>query len=244
MTQGDAAIAPIATRLAAARAGIAAACARAGRDEGAVTLIAVSKHQPEAAIRAAYAAGQRDFGESYAKEFRDKRAALSDLTDLRWHFIGHLQRNKIKWVVGQAHLHHAVDDMIGLDEITRRAYALGVTQDVLLQVNLAAEPSKRGCREAEIDTFAAVLLRSPGVRWRGLMTLPPAGEDPTPWFEQLATWQRRLQVTYAAELARQGSALDVLSMGMSADYPAAILAGATHVRIGTAIFGPRPAKRP
>lgn len=230
----------VAGRLAVVRRELQAACAAAGRDPAAVTLVAVSKHQPERAIRAAYAAGQRDFGESYAREFRDKRLALQDLTDLRWHFIGHLQRNKIKWVVGHAYLHHAVDDMVGLDELTRRAWSLGVTQDVLLQVNLAGETSKRGCTEADLPVFAEVLLRSPAIRWRGLMILPPAGEAAAPWFTQLAAWRARLAKQHASALEAQGSDLGVLSMGMSGDFAAAIAAGATHVRVGTAIFGPRP----
>ena len=234
--------ADVAARLTRVRAEVVGACLQAGRDPGGVTLIAVSKHQPAVAIRAAYAAGQRDFGESYAKEFREKRAALEDLTELRWHFIGHLQRNKMKWIVGQVQHHHAVDDMIGLDELTRRSYALGITQDVLLQVNLANEPSKRGCTEADLPVFADVLLRSPGLRWRGLMILPPNEGDPSPWFDRLAAWRERLQQTHHRALQAQKSSLDVLSMGMSGDFAAAIAAGATHVRVGTAIFGPRPPK--
>ena len=229
-------------RLGQVRQQVAAACRDAGRDPAAVTLVAVSKNHPAAAIRAAYAAGQRDFGESYATEFRDKRAALQDLTELRWHFVGHLQRNKMKWVVGQVALHHAVDDMVGLDALTRRAWALGVRQDALLQINLASEPSKRGCTEADVPIFADVLLRSPGVRWCGLMTLPPADDDPAPWFAKLASWQTRLRAQHGPALASHGSDLGVLSMGMSSDFRAAIAAGATHVRIGTAIFGPRPPK--
>ncbi len=233
---------PIALRLDAVRRDVDAATLDAGRAAGSVRLIAVSKGHPPDAIRAAFAAGQRDFGESYAREFRDKRAALSDLGDLRWHFIGHLQRNKMKWVVGHVALHHAVDDMAGLDELTRRAWSQELVQDVLLQVNLAGEASKRGCTPAEIPVFAQVLLRSPGLRWRGLMTLPPAADDPSPWFAQLAEWQTRLRAEHRAALAEQGSDLDVLSMGMSGDYRAAIAAGATHVRVGTAIFGPRSYK--
>ena len=235
--------ASIALRLRQVQQAVDQACDDADRDPSSVTLIAVSKHQPESAIRAAYAAGQRDFGESYAKEFRDKRLALMDLPDIRWHFIGHLQRNKMKWIVGNVLLHHAVDDMVGLDELTRRAYASGVTQDVLLQVNLANEASKRGCTEAELPVFAGVLLRSPGVRWRGLMILPPNDGDASEWFAGLAAWQTRLQQTHSQALAAQGCSLDILSMGMSGDFAAAIAAGATHVRVGTAIFGPRPSKR-
>ncbi|MCO4760732.1 MAG: YggS family pyridoxal phosphate-dependent enzyme [Myxococcales bacterium] len=229
----------IGQRLARVRAEVIAACDSCGRDPAEVTLIAVSKNHPASAIRMAYEAGQRDFGESYAKEFRDKRAGLADLTDLRWHFIGHLQRNKIKWVVGHVALHHAIGDMVGLDEMARRAWALGSRQDVLLQVNLANESTKRGCHVTELTDYAEVLLRSPGVRWRGLMTLPPAGEDASVWFAQLQELQAQLRAEHRAALAAQGADLDVLSMGMSGDFASAIAHGATHIRVGTAIFGLR-----
>ncbi len=205
-----------------------------------MTLVAVSKGQPTQAIRDAYAAGQRDFGENYVQEWQTKAQELADLADLRWHFVGHLQRNKVKLVVGNVFLLHSADDMAGIGEMTRVAWSRGVRQDVLLQVNLAQEESKRGCTAAEAQEFVQVLCRSPGLRLLGLMTLPPVEDDPEqarPWFAQLRLLRDRL----ASEWQGQPGAPDewLLSMGTSGDFAAAIAEGATHVRIGTAIFGPR-----
>lgn len=227
-------------RLAEVQARVAAAARSAGRDPAEVTLVAVSKGQPAPAVRAAYALGQRDFGENYVQEWLQKRAELADLPDLRWHLLGHLQRNKVKVVIGQVHLFHAVDDMLGLDEMARVAHAQGVSQDVLLQVNLAAEDQKRGCGEVDAELFVDVLLRSPGLRLQGLMLLPPAEGDPRPWFARLRQLADELR---RATTGRPGvPARWLLSMGMSGDFEDAIAAGATHVRVGTAIFGERTAR--
>lgn len=222
----------VSARLAEVRSQVAAAALAAGRQPEDVTLIAVSKGQPAAALREAYAAGQRDFGENYVQEWQQKAAELQDL-DLRWHFLGHLQRNKVRFVVGKVHLLHAVDDMQGLDEMARHAWTQKVTQDVLLQVNLAAEAQKRGCTAQDAELFAEVLQRSPGLRLRGLMTLPPLDADAEvsrQWFRELRQLRDRLQPPGPPWL---------LSMGMSADFAVAIAEGATHVRVGTAIFGAR-----
>lgn len=224
-------------RLADVQARVEAAARTAGRDPAEVSLVAVSKGQPAAAVRAAYAAGQRDFGENYVQEWLQKRAELADLPDLRWHLLGHLQRNKVKLVIGQVHLFHAVDDMLGLDEMARVAHAHGLNQDVLLQVNLAAEEQKRGCGEDDAELFVDVLLRSPGLRLQGLMLLPPAEGSPRPWFERLRRLADQLK---RATAGRPGApARWLLSMGMSDDFEDAIAAGATHVRVGTAVFGER-----
>lgn len=222
----------ISSRLSEVWTRVAAAASTAGRAAESVTLIAVSKGQPAAAIRAAYAAGQRDFGESYVQEWQDKAARLADCPDLRWHFLGHLQRNKCKQVIGKVHLLHTVDDMQGLDEMARIAWQQKVQQDVLLQVNLAEEQTKRGCGRDDVELFCDVLLRSPGLKLRGLMLLPPFDADPEqvrPWFHELAGIAKELQ----------RGAPWLLSMGMSGDFEVAIAEGATHVRIGTAIFGTR-----
>jgi pyridoxal phosphate enzyme (YggS family) len=233
----DAQLTGLPARLAEVQARVQAAAWAAGRTATEVTLVAVSKGHPAAAVRAAYAAGQRDFGENYVQEWLPKRAELADLPDLRWHLLGHLQRNKVKLVMGQVHLFHAVDDMLGLDEMARVAHAQGVSQDVLLQVNLAAEDQKRGCGEDDAELFVDVLLRSPGLRLQGLMLLPPAEGDPQPWFERLRRLADELKQTTAG---RPGApARWLLSMGMSGDFEQAIAAGATHVRVGTAIFGER-----
>ena len=233
----------LAAHLAAVRQTIAAAAEAAGRAAQDVTLIAVSKGQPADAVRAAYAVGQRDFGENYVQEWQEKAAALADLPELRWHFLGHLQRNKIRQVIGKVALLHSADDMAGIDEMQRAAWSVNLKQDVLLQINLADEAQKRGCGEDDAELFIDVLLRSPNLRLRGLMTLPPADEDPEvtrAWFKRLRALRDRLQVQLRG---RPGAPTALwLSMGMSGDYPVAIAEGATHVRVGTAIFGPRAPK--
>ena len=228
----------IAANLASVQAQVATAAQAAGRDPAEIILVAVSKGQSATAIREAYAAGQRDFGENYVQEWLGKRDELADLADLRWHLLGHLQRNKVKLVIGHVHLLHAVDDMLGLDEMARQAHAQGLSQDVLLQVNLAEEGQKRGCGEDDAELFVDVLLRSPGLRLQGLMLIPPAEGDPRRWFARL----RQLAERLAREVSDRPLAPPrwQLSMGMSADFALAIAEGATHVRVGTAIFGQRP----
>jgi pyridoxal phosphate enzyme (YggS family) len=195
--------------------------AAAGRP---VTLCAVSKTHPPEAIREAAAAGLTVFGESYAQELSGKRQALADLA-LAWHFIGHLQRNKVKDVVGVA-LIHGVDSLGLAETIDRRASG---RQDVLVEVNLAGEGSKSGVAPAALDPLLEALAGLARVRCRGLMCIPPLGEDNRPRFRALAT------------LAR-AHGLPELSMGMSDDYEVAIEEGATIVRVGTALFGERPPK--
>ncbi len=194
-----------------------------------VTLIAVSKTQSPDAIREAYAAGQRDFGENYAQEWRDKARALGDLPGLVWHFIGALQTNKVKYLVGQAGWVHTVDRLALAEELSRRSAARAVTTRVLLEVNVGGEASKSGCAPGEVPALAGAVARLPGLALRGLMCIPPADEDPRPHFAAL----RRLRDSL-------GLPLPDLSMGMSGDYPIAIEEGATLVRVGTAIFGARP----
>ncbi len=230
----------IARNLADVRAQMADAARASARDPHEITLIAVSKGQPVAAIREAFAAGQRDFGENYVQEWQQKAAELQDLAELRWHFIGHLQRNKVKNVIGKVHLLHTADDMQGMDEMARFAHSQRVSQHVLLQVSLAGEAQKRGCTADDVEIFAEVLLRSPGLRLQGLMTVPPAANDAQAnrsYFAQLRHLRDQLQAAVGAHpLAPQRW---LLSMGMSADFGVAIEQGATHVRVGTAIFGKR-----
>ncbi|MSP91920.1 MAG: YggS family pyridoxal phosphate-dependent enzyme [Myxococcales bacterium] len=229
-------------RLADVQARIAAAATDHGRAPADVRLIAVSKGQPVAAIEAAWTAGQRDFGENYVQEWQAKAAALAHLPDLRWHFLGHLQRNKGKLVLGRVAVLHSVDDMVGIDALARAAHEAHVAQDVCLQINLAEETSKRGCTADDAELFCDVLLRSPGLRLRGLMTLPPprdAAEFARPWFARLRTLRDRLARTLAGRPGVPPPHDWWLSMGMSGDFEVAIAEGATHVRVGTAIFGPR-----
>lgn len=212
------------------RASVAAACERAGRSSADVTIIAVSKQQPASAICEAVAAGALDFGENYAQEFVGKRDSCPSA--IRWHFIGHLQRNKAKLVAGQVALVHAVDRVEVADELGKRSPTI---QPVLLSVNLAGEQTKHGVSADAASAVARAIVGLPNVRLDGLMTMPPPNDDPEasrPVFDALRTLRDRL----CDEL---GQPLPVLSMGMSGDYEVAIACGATHVRIGTAIFGPR-----
>ena len=209
------------------RARVDAACERAGRAPGDVTIVAVSKTQPASAVREALAAGATDFGENYAQELVAKAAECPPET--RWHFIGRLQRNKAKLVAGKVALVHAVDSAELAAELGKRAAQL---QPMLIAVNVAGEDTKGGVTAAAAGELARAIADTANVRLDGLMTMPPPDVDPRPHFEEL----RRLRDAIASALGRP---LPVLSMGMSADFEIAIECGATHVRIGTAIFGAR-----
>lgn len=220
----------IAERWSQIRARVDAACARAGRAPGEVTIIAVSKTHPVTAVREALAAGATDFGENYAQELAEKRR---ELPDVRWHYIGRLQRNKAKLVAGQVALVHAVDTVELAQELGKRA--AGGTQPVLLSVNLAGETTKGGVTGEQALELARAVATTPGVRLDGLMTMPPPSDDPEasrPVFTAL----QGLRAEIADAL---GTPLPVLSMGMSDDFEVAVEEGATLVRIGTALFGAR-----
>ncbi len=228
----------IAPRLDLVRGRLAAACARAGRAIEEVRLVAVSKRKPAAAIRAAHALGLRDFGENYAQELRDKAEELGDLPDISWHFIGPLQRNKVKLVVGRASWIHTVAKVSLIEALEQRAATAPFAPSMLLQVELAGEASKSGISEAELPKLLERAKESP-LPCRGLMTMPPPADDPediTPYFERL----RDLLAQHRLIAGREtGDAFDQLSMGMSQDLDVAIRAGATMVRVGSAIFGAR-----
>ncbi|MFY0530243.1 YggS family pyridoxal phosphate-dependent enzyme [Archangium gephyra] len=217
----------IAERLADIRSRVAAACARAGREPGSVTLVAVSKLKPAALIREAYAAGQRDFGENYAQELRDKAAELVDLEGLRWHAIGPLQTNKVKYVARAALSFHALDRLEVAQELSRRRQDAPIP--CYVEVNVGGEASKSGLAPEALGPFLEAVRALPGLRVEGLMSLPPPTED-----EQVARGYFRT----LRELARQ-HALTGLSMGTTHDFELAIEEGATLVRVGTAIFGER-----
>lgn len=221
-------------RLTAVHARIDAAVARRGEGPG-VRLVGVSKRQPLPALDAAAAAGLRDFGENYAQELRDKRAARSQ-TDWRWHYIGALQSNKLRYVVGCA-LIHTIDRPELLAPLQRRAAAAERTQDVLVQVNVAGEDVKAGVSPSHLPGLLDGFATLPNVRCRGLMLIPPQGspEQTRPHFAALRTLAEQ-----QAAHARPNVELVELSMGMSADFEVAIEEGATLVRVGTAVFGPRP----
>jgi hypothetical protein len=225
----------VAERWAEVRAHVATACERAGRAPSDVTIVAVSKTHPASAIREAAATGAIDFGENYAQELATKQVELGTMAGaLRWHFIGRLQRNKAKLVAGKVALVHAVDSEELAAELAKRAAQL---QPILLSVNLGGEASKGGVTSQTAPELAHRIAAIANVRLDGLMTMPPPSDDPEtsrPVFDAL----RELRDRIAGELGRP---LPVLSMGMSGDYEVAIQCGATHVRIGTAIFGRRPA---
>lgn len=224
----------LAVRLAELRARIEAACARAGRDPGEVGIVAVTKRFPVEVVLAAAAHGLVDVGENYAQELVAKADAIA--APLRWHFIGHLQRNKARQVVGRAHLLHAVDSAALLAEIDKRAAAAGCVQRVLLAVNVGGEAQKSGVAPEGLPALLEAADAAAHVRLDGLMTMPPwpeTPEDSRPHFAALRALRDRL--------ATPGRPLEALSMGTSGDLEIAVEEGATLVRVGTALFGPRPA---
>ena len=223
----------ISRRLEGVRAQIVAAARTASRDPAEVELVAVSKTQDAPSVREALAAGQNAFGESRAQELVAKAPLLPSLT--RWHFIGHLQRNKIRKILPLVELIHSVDSLELARDIDRIAEALGLFPRILLEVNLAGEVSKFGFKPDVLREQIENLLALSRVQVEGLMTIAPVAERPDdarPFFTRL----RDLRDEVAT---RSGVPLATLSMGMSSDFVVAIEEGATLVRVGTAIFGPR-----
>lgn len=221
-------------RIASIRARIAAAALRAGHPANEVRLIAVSKRHPPPAIRAAYASGVRDFGENYVQELVSKAADLSDLTDIAWHMIGHLQSNKARLLAPVVSAVHTIDSAELPAELARRAAKAARRIGVLIEVNVAKDPAKTGCAAGELATIIEAVGRYPELELRGLMTMPPYDEDLGKTRRHFATL-RSLQTLHGGR-----AALPELSMGMSHDFEVAIEEGATMVRVGTAIFGARP----
>jgi len=232
-TQDGPAVDAVADRLGRVRERIAGAARAAGRRSQDVRLVAISKFQPLAAVSAAAAAGQVDFGENRAQELVSKLADGPD--DVRWHFVGRLQRNKVKLVVGEVDLIHSVDRISLAETVSAQAVARDVVQQVLVQVDVAGEERKGGCPPDQVSALLERIGALDGVRATGLMTIPPLDGDPAPMFERLRALHARLLPTFPQ--------LTELSMGMSADLEVAIAHGATIVRVGTAIFGARPHNR-
>jgi PLP dependent protein len=228
----------IATALNEVQARIDTAALAAARDAATVKLIAVSKTQPAASVREAYAHGQRDFGENYVQELLQKAEELRDLADLRWHLIGHLQRNKARHVVSLVSLVHTVDTAeLALELSKRFAGAVeGRRLEVLVEVSIAGEAQKHGVAPADLPALLESIEALPALSLRGLMCVPPLSDDPAgarPFFDELS----RLR-----DLHGGAPRLPELSMGMTHDLDQAVAAGATLVRVGTAIFGARPQK--
>jgi pyridoxal phosphate enzyme (YggS family) len=217
------------------------ACQRSGRAAKDVRLVAVSKTQPADAIRDAYGAGLREFGENRVQEAAAKRKELEDL-DASWHLIGHLQSNKAKQACRLFDCIHAVDSLHLAEKIDREAATLGRKMPVLIEVHLGDEPSKFGVEEDDLLRMSEGMAVMPSLELRGLMTLPPFFED----LQAVRPFFRRLRELAARIDARRlpGVQMKELSMGMSHDFEVAIEEGATIIRVGTAIFGERPPKQP
>ena len=226
----------VAERLAGIRARIDAAARSAGRDPASVRLVAVSKTFPMEAIREAYAAGQRDFGENRVQEVLQKITSGTDL-EIRWHLLGHLQANKARKAGAALAAIHSVDTVELLEKIDAAAAEAGRTPELLVQVDLAGEATKFGASPDEVPRLFDAAASCHAARVTGLMTLPPVPESPEdarPWFTRL----RGLRDQWLAA-GVPAPMLSELSMGMSADFEVAIQEGSTIVRVGTAIFGSR-----
>jgi pyridoxal phosphate enzyme (YggS family) len=226
----------VATRLARVRARISAAAQACGRRSSDVGLVAVTKTFPPEAIRQAVAAGATDIGENYIQEAREKHELLKQLP-VRWHFIGHLQTNKVRYAVRMFDLIHTVDSYRLAAEIDRCARLIDRVQPVLVQVNIAGEATKSGVPPEKALPLAQEIATLENVRVKGLMTMPPYFNDPErvrPHFAELRRLGDRIR-----ESGLPNVRMDELSMGMTGDFEAAIAEGATLLRIGTAIFGER-----
>ena len=211
------------------------ACLRSGRDVSGVTLISVSKTKPVEMIQEAYEAGKRDFGENKAQEMKEKHDALAD--DIKWHFIGHLQTNKIKYIIGRTCLIHSVDSLHLAEAIEKECVKRNTHVDILVEVNVAQEASKFGLKLEDTLELVRQISKLEHLHIRGLMTIAPFVEDPEEnrsIFRQL----KQLSVDIGAKNIDNVD-MSVLSMGMTGDYQVAVEEGATHVRVGTGIFGER-----
>ncbi len=212
---------------------IAEACRRSGRNRGELCLVAVSKKFPVDVISEAVGLGLRDFGENYAQELRDKHKE-SGGEAIRWHFIGALQRNKVKYVVGKADLVHSVDNMHLVAGLDKRAAASAMRVRALVEIN-GGDESKNGIKASELPEFLENASGFRNVSLEGLMIMPPYFEDPEmsrPWFSELRETRDKMALEFPA--------IRELSMGMSNDFEVAVEEGATIIRVGSAIFGPRP----
>lgn len=223
----------IAENLTAVRGRIAEAERAGGREPGSVALLAVSKKHPAAALREAATAGQRRFGESYLQEALGKMEALADL-DLEWHFIGPLQSNKTRAVAERFDWVHSVDRLKLAHRLSEQRPEGMAPLQVCLQVNVSGEASKSGVPPAELPGLAAAVAGLPGLTLRGLMAIPTPSDDP-----RLQRAPFRALAMALSDLRVEGLALDTLSMGMSGDLEAAIVEGATIVRVGSDLFGAR-----
>lgn len=210
---------------------IEAACSRAGREAETVQLLAVSKTHPSEALREMYATGQRAFGENYLQEALEKIEALSDL-DIEWHFIGHVQRNKTKHLAEKFAWVHGVDRLIIAERLSGQRLATQPPLNICLQVNIDGQDTKDGCQPEEVAQLVSQISQLPHLRLRGIMVIPAPNNTAALMDARKLFDQVKVQHAHPQDW-------DTLSMGMSADLDAAIAAGSTMVRIGTALFGAR-----
>ena len=221
--------------LEAVRNNITKAAKDAGRDPKEVTLIAVSKTKPVSLLQEAYDAGVRDFGENKVQEITDKYPQLPK--DIRWHMIGHLQTNKVKYIVDKVAMIHSVDSYKLAQEISRQAVKHDTCVDILIEVNVSGEESKFGVTTDQAPELILQISELPGIRIRGLMTVAPPVSDP---IENKGVFCALSQLLVDIDAKNiDNVCMDCLSMGMSGDYTVAIAEGATFVRVGTSIFGER-----
>ena len=214
---------------------IAAECQKAGRDPEDVTLIAVSKTKPVEMLREAYEYGCRDFGENKVQELLDKYEEMP--RDIRWHMIGHLQRNKVKYIVDKVYLIHSVDSLRLAEEISKEAVKKNVCMNILVEVNVANEETKFGTTCEEVKQLVQDIAKLPNICVKGLMTIAPFVENAEknrPFFSNL----KKISVDIMEENI-DNITMENLSMGMTGDYTVAVSEGATYVRVGTGIFGVR-----
>lgn len=214
---------------------IQSACERAGRSREEVTLLCVTKTKPIEMLQEAYEDGQREFGENKVQEICRKLPELPG--DIHWHMIGHLQRNKVRMLMGKTVMIHSVDSAELASTISKEAVKAGIVMPILIEINVAGEESKFGISPAQAENLIREIAVLPGIRVTGLMTIAPYTDDPEtnrPYFRQL----RELSVDIAQKSIDNVS-MSVLSMGMTGDFEVAIEEGATHIRVGTGIFGER-----
>ena len=221
--------AAVAANVASVTGRVAAAAGRAGRHPGDVTLVAVAKLFPAAAVRAVLEAGVGDVGENYAKDLEDKAAQVPGV---RWHFVGRLQRNKAGVLVAAGALVHSLDSLAGARALGRRAMAAGTTAHALVQVEVDDRPAAHGVRPADLPGFLDACRAVDGLAVGGLMVMPAPADDPE---ATRPAFRRTAELAAGADLPR-------LSMGMTADFEVAVEEGATLIRVGTALFGPRPTR--
>ncbi len=227
----------LASRLETTQNRLAEAARLAGRDPATVHLLAISKTQPAEVIQAAYDAGLRAFGENYLQEAIEKQPLLPD--DIEWHCTGPVQSNKSKLVAEHFDWCHTVDSLKLAERLNSQRPAALPPLNICIQLHIGGEESKSGIAVSEVPAMAAALSQLPRLRVRGIMTIPPASEDPV----EQRRWFAEARAVYE-QLRAQLPQVDTLSMGMSGDMEAAIAEGSTMIRIGSALFGPRPPKTP